>query len=47
MLVSNVIGNHIANVTYDRIKPNRMVNNYKIGSDNKVYFLWCSSMRIE
>jgi hypothetical protein len=41
------MGNHISNVSFERIKPNRMVNNYKVDKDGKVWFLWCSSMRLE
>jgi hypothetical protein len=47
MNISNTMSNHISNVTFERIKPNRMVNNYKIDNNNQIWFLWCSSMRIE
>ena len=47
MNISNAMSMHIANVTFERIKPCRMVNNYKIDNKNRIWFLWCSSMRIE
>lgn len=45
--ITNDMANHISCVTFDRIKPVRMVNTYKIGKNNKIWFLWCSSMRSE
>ena len=38
---------HISNVTFERIKPIRMVNNFKIDENNCIWYLWSSSMRSE
>jgi hypothetical protein len=45
--MSNIISEHIGNVSSQRIKVIRMVNTFKIGHDDKLWFLWCSSMRSE
>jgi hypothetical protein len=41
------IASHIANITLERIKIVRMVLNFKITKDDKIIFLWCSSLRID
>lgn len=41
------IASHIANITLERIKIVRMVLNFKVTNDDKIVFLWCSSLRID
>ncbi len=41
------IASHIANITLERIKIVRMVLNFKISKEDKILFLWCSSLRID
>ncbi|CDW88079.1 UNKNOWN [Stylonychia lemnae] len=41
------ISQHISNVTFEKIRPNRMVLNFKIDKNDKIWLLWCSSLRIE
>lgn len=38
---------HILNVTYERIKINRMICNFKIDNNEKIWFLFCTSIRTE
>jgi hypothetical protein len=45
--LGNNIASHIANITLERIKIVRMVLNFKITKDDKIIFLWCSSLRID
>lgn len=41
------IASHISNITLERIKVIRMILNFKITKDDKIVFLWCSSLRID
>jgi hypothetical protein len=41
------IASHISNITLERIKIVRMVLNFKISKDDKILFLWCSSLRVD
>lgn len=45
--IGSNIASHISNITLERIKIVRMILNFKIGKNDKIYFLWCSSLRIE
>jgi len=45
--IGSNISSHISNITLERIKIVRMILNFKIGKNDKIYFLWCSSLRIE
>ena len=45
--VANSISQHISNVTFEKVKPNRMILNLKIDSKDRIWLLWCSSLRIE
>eukprot|EP00347_Sterkiella_histriomuscorum_P002771 403366863 len=45
--MANSISQHISNVTFEKIRPNRMVLNFKIDKDDRIWLLWCSSLRIE
>jgi len=45
--IGSNISSHISNITLERIKIIRMILNFKIGKNDKIYFLWCSSLRIE
>lgn len=39
------VAQHISNVTYDKIRISRMVLNFRVDKNDKVWFLWCSSLR--
>ena len=41
------IASHISNITLEKIKIVRMILNFKITKNDKILFLWCSSLRIE
>lgn len=41
------IASHISNITLEKIKIVRMILNFKITKNDKIIFLWCSSLRIE
>ena len=45
--IGNNIANHISNITLERIKIIRMILNFRIDKNDRFYFLWCSSLRIE
>lgn len=45
--IANSIAEHIQNVTFDKLIPTRMILNLKIDSNEKAWFLWCSSFRTE
>lgn len=45
--VANSISQHISNVTFEKIRPNRMVLNFKLDKHENLMLLWCSSLRIE
>ena len=45
--IANSISQHISNVTFEKIRPNRMVLNFKIDKSDRLWLLWCSSLRIE
>ena len=41
------IANHVSNITLEKIKIVRMILNFKIDKNDRILFLWCSSLRIE
>ena len=45
--IANSIAQHISNVTFDKLVPTRMILNLKIDANEKVWLLWCSSLRTE
>jgi hypothetical protein len=45
--IGNNIAAHISNISLERIKIVRMMLNFKITKDDKIIFLWCSSLRID
>jgi hypothetical protein len=45
--IANSIAQHIQNVTFDKMVPNRMVLNVKIDQNDRLWLLWCSSFRTE
>lgn len=46
-LASNNIATHLANVTYETKMVDRMVLNFKCDSDGRLWFLWCSAIRLK
>lgn len=45
--IANSIAQHIQNVTFDKMVPNRMVLNCKIDQHDRLWLMWCSSFRTE
>lgn len=41
------IAKHLSNVTFDKCRINRLILHFKVDKDQKVWFLWSSSLRIE
>ena len=35
------------NVTFEKLRVQRMILNFKLDSQNRLWFLWCSSMRVQ
>ena len=45
--IGTSIANHVSNITLEKIKIIRMILNFKIDKNDRILFLWCSSLRIE
>jgi hypothetical protein len=45
--IANSIAQHIANVSFEKTIPTRMILNLKIDTKDRVWLLWCSSLRSE
>jgi hypothetical protein len=43
--IANSIAQHIANVSFEKTIPTRMILNLKIDPQDRVWLLWCSSLR--
>jgi hypothetical protein len=43
--IANSIAQHIANVSFEKTIPTRMILNLKIDPHDRVWLLWCSSLR--
>ena len=41
------IAEHVSNITLEKIKIIRMILNFKVDKNDRIIFLWCSSLRIE
>ena len=42
--IASSIAQHVANVSYDKIRVSRMVLNLKIDKYDRIWFCWCSSI---
>lgn len=46
-IAANNIACHLANVTYDTKIVDRMVVNFKSDAEGRLWFLWCSALRLK
>lgn len=46
-VIANSIAKHVSNVTFERVRPSRMILNFKLDSQDRLWLLWCSSIRSE
>lgn len=45
--IANSIAQHVANVSFDKLIPTRMILNLKIDDQDRAWLLWCSSLRTD
>jgi len=45
--IANSIAQHVANVSFDKLIPTRMILNLKIDEQDRAWLLWCSSLRTD
>jgi len=45
-LICQAMVSHIAAVTNGRVQITRMVAHFKLAADDRIYFLWCSNIRV-